>query len=253
MKYNGLTEYLYRWCLDRKEQYIAQNEEERARTGRSLLFVKRYFFDEMAYKLLYLVDGEFDDFGDYLERVRVLVPLRRSYVLEHETDPEALELLREAERECLDFVDRVRESDTAPVDCYCRVLFGEERERLEYAILEKWGYRADYWYPLNGGFDDSKLFLDLDYLEPYWDRLCALVGLPGVRLYEYGESFYEDGQLLEVDVIEGYCGNECAYLPKDLNWIIYFSHENTVTFAGEILPQVRELLLPEQAHWNQWD
>lgn len=253
MNFDGVNEYLHRWCLERKAYYIDQSKQERVRTGRSLLFVKRFFFDEMAYKLLYLVDGEFGSFDAFRERVRELVPLRRCYILEQETDPEALELLREAQAECLAFVDRVRESDTAQPDCWCRVLFGAERERLEYEILEKWGYCAEYWYPLEGEFDDSKLFLNVRHLEPYWDRLCALVGIPGVRLYEYGESCYEDGELAEVDAFETYGGNERAYLPKDLCWIIYFSHEDTVTFAGTILPQVRELLEPEREHWNQWN
>lgn len=253
MNFNGVTEYLHRWCLERKAHYAEQNQAERGRTGRSLLFVKRYFFDEMAYKLLHLVDGEFADFGAYLSRVRDLVPQRKSYILTHETDPEALKLLREAQEECLSFVNRMTESDAAEPECYGRVLFGHEREGVEYAILEKWGYRADYWYPLKGDFDENKLFLNVEYFEPYRDRLRALAGLPGVRLYEYGESYYEDGQLLEVDDIDGYCGNECAYLPKDLSWILYFSHEGTVTFAGEILPMVRELLEPEWEHWNRWD
>lgn len=253
MKLNGVNEYLYRWCVDQRERYFERNKRERADTGRSLLFVKRTFFDEMAYKLLYLVDAELESLDSWHSRVRELIPLRRSYVLEHITDPEELELLLEAQKECLAFAEGMTEADTMEPECYCRVLHGREREALEYAILEKWGYCADYWYPLKGSFDESKLFLNVDHLEPYWDRLCALAGLPENRVYEYGESYYEDGQLLETDVIEGYGGNECAYLPKDLSWIIYFSHENTVTFAGAILPGVRELLRDEAAHWNRWD
>lgn len=253
MNCNGVTEYLYRRCVKLREEYLERNKQERADTGRSLLFVKRFFYDEMAYKLLYLVDREFEAFGGYLDAVRELVPMRKSYVLQNEKDPEALALLREAEEECLDFLARVKETDTAEPEGYCRVILGEERERLEYAILEKWGYCVDYWYPLKGGFDESKLFLNVEYLEPYRDRLCRMLGLPENRLYDYGESFFDDGQLSEVDEIVGYGGNEVAYLPKDLSWIIYFSHEETVTFAGEILPRVKEVLLPEREHWNKWD
>ena len=253
MIYNGVTEYLYHRCVKLREEYYERNQQERADTGRSLLFAKRFFYDEMAYKVLYLVDREFEAFGGYLDAVRELVPMRKSYVLQNEKDPEALALLREAEEEYLAFLDRVKETDTAEPESYCRVILGEERERLEYAILEKWGYCVDYWYPLKGGFDENKLFLNVEYVEPYWDRLCRMLGLPENRLYDYGESFFDDGQLSEVDEIVGYGGNEVAYLPKDLSWIIYFSHEETVTFAGEILPRVKELLLPERAHWNKWD
>ena len=253
MNFNGVTEYLLRWCVEKREEYFRRNLQERADTGRSLLFVKRFFFDEMTYKVLYLVDRDFSDFGAYQAAVRELIPLRKSYVLEHEKDPEALALLLKAEQECRDYVNRLRETDWAPSKCYCRAVFGEERERLEYAILEKWNYRAEYWYPLVGSPVGETLFLNVEYLEPYWDRLCALTGLPEARLYEYGESCYEDGQILEVDVMESYGGTECVYLPRDLSWIIYFSHEDTVTFAGSILGAVKELLADEREHWNKWE
>lgn len=250
MIYNGVTEYLRLRFAELEKKYYEWNQQERADTGRSCLFVKRFFYDEMAYKVLYLVDREFDSFGAYLDAVRELVPVRRSYVVRSTAYPE---LLAEAERECLAFLDGVKETDTAEPDGYCRVILGEERERLEYAILEKWGYCVDYWYPLKGSFDEQKLFLNVEYLEPYWDRLCSILGLPEQRVYDYGESFFDDGQLSEVDTIVGCGGNETAYLPKDLSWIIYFSHEETVTFAGGIVSMVKELLYAEREHWNRWD
>ena len=253
MIYNGVTEYLRRWCVDMQKNYHERYMQERSDAGRSLLFVKRSFYDEMDYKLCSLVDMKAESFEAYRERVRALIPVRKAYVLRKERDPEALALIREAEEEFRAFLEGVTETDAMVPEGYYRVILGEERERLEYAILEKWGYCADYWYPLKGGFDESKLFLDADHLEPYWDRLCALVGLPGERLYEYGESYFDDGQLAETDALEGYGGNEVAYLPKDLSWIIYFSHENTVTFGGTILPMVRELLANEREHWNRWE
>ena len=65
MIYNGVTEYLLQWCLEKREEYFRRNLQERADTGRSLLFVKRSFYDEMAYKLCSLVDMDMEDFdGD---------------------------------------------------------------------------------------------------------------------------------------------------------------------------------------------
>lgn len=253
MNSNGLTEYLLQWCLEKRDEYFRRNLQERAETGRSLLFVKQSFYDEMAYKLCSLVDMDMEDFGAYRNKVRALIPVRKAYVLRNERDSEALAMIREAEEESRAFLELVKESDTMEPERYYRVILGEERERLEYAILEKWGYCADYWYPLKGGFDEGKLFLNMEYLEPYWDRLCGLVGLPGQRVYAYGESFFDDGELAEADAIEGYGGNETAYLPRDLSWIIYFSHEDTVTFAGSILGAVKELLAAEREHWNKWN
>ena len=253
MVFNAVTEYLCRYCADMEERYRTRSEEERLCTGRSLLFVKGCFFEEMAYKLAALVDWDALSFEAYRERVRALIPDRKAYVLRSERVPEALALIREAEEELRDLLETLTEQNTAEPEQYLRVIQGEERERLEYAILEKWGYCADYWYPLKGGFDENKLFLSVDWFEPYCDRLRQILGLPESRVYEYGESYFDDGQLLEVDDMTGYGGNECAYLPKNLSWIIYFSHEGTVTFAGSILPMVQELLDSEREHWNQWD
>ncbi len=137
---------------------------------------------------------------------------------------------------------------------YYRFVQGPERERLEYAILEKWGYCLDYWYPLTGEFDEGKLFLNAARIYPYWNRLCKIVGLPEKRIYEYGESFFQSGgQLAETDEMDGYGCCETVYLPKDLSWIIYVSHEDTVTFAGSILGAVKELLADEREHWNKWE
>ena len=93
----------------------------------------------------------------------------------------------------------------------------------------------------------------MEWFEPYWDRLCAMLGLHDRLLYEYGEGWGEPTELTLEDNICGYGGCECMYLPEDLSWAIYFSHENTVTFAGTILPRVRELLADEREHWNKWD
>ena len=137
---------------------------------------------------------------------------------------------------------------------YYRVINGEERERLEYTILEKWDYDpVHYWYPLRGGYDEGKLFLPADCLEPYLDRLRGLLGLPDRHIYEYGEGCGESSQLALVDDIYGYGGFECMCLPEDLSWAVYFSHEDTVTFAGSILGAVKELLADEREHWNKWE
>lgn len=253
MIYNGVTEYLRRWCREMEERYRSQDLEERAKNGQNLLFVKRSFYDEMAYKLSTMVDWDADSFENYRERVKAMVPVRKAYVLRNEQDPKTLALLQDAEEEFLSFLGGVTAADSAKPEHYLRVIAGEEKERLQYAILEKWGYSTAYWYPLKGGFDERKLFLSAERFEPYLDRLCALLGLPGNRVYACGESYFDNGQCAEVDDLFGYGGNEVAYLPKDLSWIIYFSHEDTVTFAGTIVPMVMELLAQEREHWNHWD
>ena len=82
-----------------------------------------------------------------------------------------------------------------------------------------------------------------------------IIGLPQTHIYSYGEDVSRPPNCLEtVEIIE-YCGCETIYTDKDFTWAIYFSHENTVAFAGSIVPKIKELLSNESEHWNkfEWD
>lgn len=52
-----------------------------------------------------------------------------------------------------------------------------------------------------------------------------------------------------------YGGCETIYTDKDFSWAIYFSHEDTVAFAGSIVPKAKELLSTKKEYWNkfEWD
>jgi len=114
-----------------------------------------------------------------------------------------------------------------------------------------WGYDTTYWYPLKGEFDDSKLFISPHWLVPHMDEINQLLGIPNNHIYEYGKSWYSVPHCAEVDKPESYAGCETAYFSKDFSWIIYYSHENTVTFAGIIVSKIKEILYSEKEHWNR--
>ena len=52
-----------------------------------------------------------------------------------------------------------------------------------------------------------------------------------------------------------YGGCETIYTDKDFSWAIYFFHEDTVAFAGSIVPKAKELLSTKKEYWNrfEWD
>lgn len=226
-------------------------EVERMLHGDREQYWKARFAEEMDYKLSSLIDREFEDFEQLRDVVLELVPLRMLYVLVQERCEEVLAYIQAAETEFRAYLAQVSAEIVGKERPYYRVILGEERDTIGYAILEKWDYSAAHWYPLTGEFDDRKLYLDAEILDPYMDRLLELLGLPEKRIYEYGESWYIGEHCAEVDDLYGYGGNEVVYVPKDLSWIIYFSHEGTVTFGGVIVPAVKELLREETEHWNK--
>ena len=58
---------------------------------------------------------------------------------------------------------------------------------------------------------------------------------------------------IETVELNEYSGCETIYTDKDFSWAIYFSHENTVAFAGSIVPKIKELLSNESEHWNKFE
>jgi len=86
------------------------------------------------------------------------------------------------------------------------------------------------------------------------ERLRQWMGLPYVHIYEYGEWYHAyPPHCLETVEFEGDFGCETIYTDKDFTWAVYFSHENTVTFAGTIVPFAKKLLSEEKEHWNRFE
>jgi hypothetical protein len=142
-----------------------------------------------------------------------------------------------------------------PAFPYIRNIIGAEADAMIAKFRAVWNYDpAQYWYPLVGKADDSKLFILFDYVESYLDKISQLIGIPEKHIFEHGENWYPGvPACAEVDEIISYGGCEVAYTDHDFTWVIYFSHEDTVTFAGSIVPQIKHILAAEKEHWNKWN
>lgn len=136
---------------------------------------------------------------------------------------------------------------------YYKEIGGDEARNISAQFLNTWGYNGSYWYPLEEMPSDDKLFIAPKWVELHLDEIYHLLGLPQNSVYLYAESFPSQPACAEVNELLFYNGCESAHCPKDFSWIIYFSHENTVTFAGTIVPQIKQIFANEKVHWNQWE
>ena len=140
---------------------------------------------------------------------------------------------------------------------YARAIVGEEAAALQERFRSVWGYvNTSYWYPLMGERPKEvteKFFVMFDYFKPYMKQLEQMIGLPQTRMYSYGEGNYGAPNCFETVELTEYGGLETIYTDKDFSWAIYFSHENTVTFAGSIVPKAKELLAKEKEHWDKFE
>lgn len=251
MKFNHVIDTLRLGCRELSREYW---EEYGQHDRESQCFFRYLVTGEIEAQLCTLMDTEFSDFEEFVGLVRGILTDYGDVRLEKPPE-DALGCIREAEEAFLALLEQARPDCETPEIPYFRYLTGKERENVITRFREQWGYIPHkYWYPMNGQeIREDCLFLHTDHVEDYWPRIEQLLGLPEKHIYCYGEGDCAGRDCMEMTELDGYNGFENACCGQDFFWLVYFSHEETVTFAGSILPRIREILAPEKTHWNRWN
>ena len=98
----------------------------------------------------------------------------------------------------------------------------------------------------------SKFYVMSEFVKPYLNVLELLLKMHDEHVYRYGENDFYPPHVLEVDRFSEFEGSEMIYTDKNFSWAIYFSHEDTVAFAGSIVDMVRNLLKDEKDNFNKF-
>ncbi len=120
---------------------------------------------------------------------------------------------------------------------YRRVLRSSEvgllRERLE----TTWGAPNGYWYPLGPKTHASLVALEINKIdEPnLQDRIREFLRHTGIRrVYELRESGRENYCLDADAAVFYYNGDEGFWTSDSDDWVVYCSHEQTITLGGTV-------------------
>jgi len=130
---------------------------------------------------------------------------------------------------------------------YRRVLSAVESQSIWSRLRARWQIPRGYWYPLaECKLPDILAFKTRAFDEAVaYERLRDILAARGIErvweLREYGPEYEEDFALFE----PYYNGAEGYWSSGDLSWIIYASHESSVTVGGWLLPEVK-------AMWPSW-
>ena len=130
---------------------------------------------------------------------------------------------------------------------YQRVLSQSESESVWARLRERWQITDGYWFPLaECSLSDVAAFQDR-----YFNEFCLsfnLVDLLSSRgvsrvweLREYGPEYEQDVSLFGPN----YNGAEGYWSSGDLDWIVYASHENSITIGGWLLTEIKD-------QWLEW-
>jgi hypothetical protein len=134
-----------------------------------------------------------------------------------------------------------------------RTLSTAESSRLWSELENRWTVRG-YWYPLDRPADaeppphteafNSDTFFEVQTQQHLRDALAEL----GVsRLWELRELDIDTNREIVLDQLEPlYTGAEGYWTDETFEWLVYASHEGSVTVTGE------RLLPALQARWPEW-
>lgn len=257
MLFNNIINHLKWWCMNKAEVY---QKAHRAHGG--MTYVGYLIAYELKFKLSTLIDKSFESIEDLKREVLNLINVHYEPSILEPQNSLAQHIIDKTNREFYEFLEEVlaQNESLALADIpYTRVIVGSEATALQEKFRSVWGYvNTSYWFPLMGDEPkeiSEKFFVMFDYFEPYIKQLEQIMGLPQTHLYSYGESDFKPQNCIETVEFVEYGGHETIYTDKNFSWAIYFSHENTVAFAGSIVPKVKELLSKEKEHWDkfEWD
>jgi hypothetical protein len=141
---------------------------------------------------------------------------------------------------------------------YRRTLSEIERTLLWEDLSGRWEIR-DFWYPLTEPKPpETEAFME-DYFaaEIGFNALRAILSAHGIgRIFELRE--FEHSPEYQLDV-EGFnpvytLNGEGYWFSAEMDWVIYASHENSITIAGEWLLAEIKKIWPgwEERRWLDW-
>jgi hypothetical protein len=129
------------------------------------------------------------------------------------------------------------------------------KESIRDRLSNLWDVNELYWYPIYSCSRDDVIALDSNYIvmnQKLKDIKRWLLGMDINKMYELRENglAYEIINIEDYDLWESddyFWNNEGYWFDQTFEWIIYLSHEQTMTFGGDVI--IHRL----KTEWEDWD
>lgn len=131
---------------------------------------------------------------------------------------------------------------------YERVLSPAESKTVWQQVRSRWHIIGPYWYPLSQCKMLDIAAFDTEVFEAFCSSfsLIDLLSSHGINrvweLSDYGNEYELDLSLVD----PAFNGNENYWTSESLDWIIYASHESSMTIGGWLLESIK-------AQWPDWE
>lgn len=120
-------------------------------------------------------------------------------------------------------------------------------------LADIWNYDGDYWNPLDDKCSKETVFLMGDNLTEDDNRKIVefIVANSSKKLFEITEDRIDYEIELDSFNLDLY---ETIVTDKSFSWVIYGSHEETLTFGGnELVGFIKALFSDRQEKLNKWE
>jgi hypothetical protein len=251
MIYKNIVDSARQYCIERSREYLDQYMQDNC-TGTSL------YKNAVVEELLYWVETAVDvDYISAIECKRALISFvdKLQKFLSYPPDDIIHKVVDGEKQHFIEYMSTIEETCDAIDLPYNRTVVGEEKDEIKRQLANRWNYVTDhYWNPLSDSTKRENLFIMRKYLTKHYIEIRAYVMQNFSHVYRYGEGLIEPQYCSETSVLDfNYNGLEIMYFDKDFSWVIYLSHEETITFSGTLLPIIKSLLNNEQDKWNKFE
>ena len=131
-------------------------------------------------------------------------------------------------------------------------ILGTEASTISRQAMKLWGYADDqYWDPLEKRSPNTVMFFRQDIVFKYEKAFVQIIQNKEPFVYFYGEVGCWKSNAMQLKTVFAL---ESIVAGPLFDWVIYQSHEATVTFGGHwLIDEVCNMLSPEEvAQANQW-
>jgi hypothetical protein len=163
--------------------------------------------------------------------------------------PIAEKAMEEERKAFVYFIQTLSEEELDKVELlsYRRVIQTSEKQQIWAELKKAWDIQDSYWYPLSESSPDNVVAFQDKYLleEVGAVTLRTLFMKHGItrvwELREYGPEY----EMELTDFSPYYNGAEGYWCSQNMDWIIYASHESSITIGGWLLDEVKRV-------WPNW-
>jgi len=252
-----------KYCKDNYRYWIIKYQNERTGNNYPYTYTDEYYDLFPRYLALaailkevdLLVGQKFKDFDRCMQKL-----LNAADYPDNEPN-EKIRLPKEDEkRKFREFILGLDENTLAKTEVkgtgYRKKLGKYESDKIRKKLREHWSYNGR-WYPLAEKPGNDVLYVMEKYIIPFEREIVEIIRTISQKRYytldECGDDYKHSISNFTIPWYM-YNGSEILCCDDTLGWIVYVSHEDTISFGGdELITQVKELLHGYESKFNVWE